>query len=327
MANWDVTKLDVFKYLRCLRHLGKAMLLVVFALAWLEVQAVFSCSLAPAWRQGGLIMRALVGITGAVFLAMVALLLWAYLATFAANPGLVPPGWQPFELDEQEQQVGSADLQALADDFTELIRDSEDPVQWHLLRPRFCKKCAAWKPPRAHHCRMTQRCVLKMDHWCVWVLNCVGLFNYKFFVLFLGYTDVACWISVILLLGPTLRQFRGTAGPLSTLLLAFTAFVFAAAFSLALLAFLIMHLRLIARNQTTIEAFEKAPVKPWPYDQGWRRNFLEVFGRQRQYWLLPLHPAADAEAMRRAYLEWTLPWPIDSGQLDDHAGLEMSQSY
>lgn len=30
----------------------------------------------------------------------VALLLWAYLATFAANPGLVPPGWQPFELDE-----------------------------------------------------------------------------------------------------------------------------------------------------------------------------------------------------------------------------------
>lgn len=67
--------------------------------------------------------------------------------------------------------------------------------------------------------------------------------------------------SVILLLGPTLRQFRGTAGPLSTLLLAFTAFVFAAAFSLALLAFLIMHLRLIARNQTTIEAFEKAPVK------------------------------------------------------------------
>lgn len=67
--------------------------------------------------------------------------------------------------------------------------------------------------------------------------------------------------------------------------------------------------------------------RPWPYDQGWRRNFLEVFGRQRQYWLLPLHPAADAEAMRRAYLEWTLPWPIDSGQLDDHAGLEMSQSY
>lgn len=91
MANWDVTKLDVFKYLRCLRHLGKAMLLVVFALAWLEVQAVFSCSLAPAWRQGGLIMRALVGITGAVFLAMVSLPAWQGLSG-------VPDGYRAWPL-------------------------------------------------------------------------------------------------------------------------------------------------------------------------------------------------------------------------------------
>lgn len=45
------------------------------------------------------------------------------------------------------------------------------------------------------------------------------------------------------------------------MLAAFLAFVFAAAFTLALLAFLIMHLRLTAINQTTIEAYEKAPIK------------------------------------------------------------------
>jgi ribosomal protein L40E len=33
---------------------------------------------------------------------------------------------------------------------------------------RFCQKCQCYKPPRAHHCRVCGRCVLRMDHHCPW---------------------------------------------------------------------------------------------------------------------------------------------------------------
>jgi palmitoyltransferase len=34
---------------------------------------------------------------------------------------------------------------------------------------RWCSRCQAPKPPRAHHCSVCRRCVLKMDHHCPWV--------------------------------------------------------------------------------------------------------------------------------------------------------------
>ena len=36
-----------------------------------------------------------------------------------------------------------------------------------MHRPRYCRKCQAWKPPRAHHDSMSGRCVLRMDHYCM----------------------------------------------------------------------------------------------------------------------------------------------------------------
>jgi palmitoyltransferase ZDHHC2/15/20 len=66
----------------------------------------------------------------------------------------------------------------------------------------------AWKPPRAHHDSVTGRCVLKMDHYCVWLLNCIGLLNYKAFLLFLLWSFLGCTVCVALLVGSFIRFFR-----------------------------------------------------------------------------------------------------------------------
>lgn len=57
---------------------------------------------------------------------------------------------------------------------------------------RWCEKCRHIKPDRAHHCSVCGECILKMDHHCPWVNNCVCFTNYKFFILFLGYSLIYC---------------------------------------------------------------------------------------------------------------------------------------
>ena len=61
----------------------------------------------------------------------------------------------------------------------------------------------------------------------------------------------------------------------------FVAFVVDAAFCLSLAGFLVMHLRLVAANCTTIEMYEKRRAPDWPYNRGVRRNFQDVFGARR----------------------------------------------
>lgn len=63
----------------------------------------------------------------------------------------------------------------------------------------FCPMCATYKPPRAHHCSRCNFCVLKYDHHCPWLGQCVGFFNYKNYLLVLLYTWLlTTWVLTLL---------------------------------------------------------------------------------------------------------------------------------
>ncbi len=49
----------------------------------------------------------------------------------------------------------------------------------------FCFYCKVIKSMRTFHCQVCGKCVEKFDHHCVYINNCLGYRNHKYFFLFL----------------------------------------------------------------------------------------------------------------------------------------------
>tara|TARA_B100001540_G_scaffold304229_1_gene313715 strand:- start:437 stop:1507 length:1071 start_codon:yes stop_codon:yes gene_type:complete len=297
---------NVFASKACmfLRALGSVMVLIVLSLIGLTYYTTVVLVYQPLARDDGADGTFARGVLVAYHF-LIFMVLWSYFACVLTEPGRVPDGWQPPPEPESEDEAenGKGGWEK-----GRQLSNSEK------LR-RFCRKCTAWKPERCHHCSVCGRCVLKMDHHCVWVANCVGAYNYKFFLLFLLYTFVATVFDAVVLLSNFVDFFKdleangdspgsgGGGGESSdasapararqggAVAAVFVTFVLDVAFAASLLGFIIMHANLNLSNMTTIEMYEKKKTLPWRYNLGQRKNFEEVFGKSAWWWLIPAHSA------------------------------------
>ncbi|KAH0901949.1 hypothetical protein HID58_041452 [Brassica napus] len=273
---------NVFKYCTALRALGSIMILVVIGIIGFTYYALVVANYGPSLFLGGF-DSLLALLVLALFHFLLIMLLWSYFSVVVTDPGGVPPGWRP-ELDI-EKSDGNQEYSSLT------VGDSSS----HIVR--YCRKCNQYKPPRSHHCSVCGRCILKMDHHCVWVVNCVGAKNYKSFLLFLFYTFLETTVVAISLFPVFLVFFTDgdsdvTVSP-GSLAATFVAFVLNITFALSVLGFLIMHIMLVIRNTTTIEAYEKHTAPNSPYNLGRKQNFEQVFGKDKLYWFVPLYTEDD----------------------------------
>lgn len=218
-----------------------------------------------------------------IFNTIWGLSLWSYLRVSWADPGAVSEEWYEFV-----RRVGMA------------LPIAPGMKEWQPGKATMCRVCSRPRPERAHHCALCGVCILRLDHHCPWINNCVGFNNHKFFMLTCFYALLACIVAFVTavpeLILVTQRIRLAVHGVVQSSALdpsdeiAFLVFgVLAIFISMFLAPLLYFQLRLACSNRTTIEDNYNNMTNP--FDQGSPcRNLTQIFGAPGFDWLLPISP-------------------------------------
>lgn len=202
-----------------------------------------------------------------LFNSLSILAIYSHFAAMTTDPGAVPRDSMPLPDDEQEN------------DYEAAPRPNGDRYR------KFCKRCKAFKPLRAHHCSVCGRCIVKMDHHCPWVNNCVGVGNHKLFLLFLLWVNVVCGYALVLIICKYSFCKAEGCGTSSENLLAVFLLVEAALFGLFTVCMMGDQSSVLVNNQTKIDVMKGTK------NDG-VEGFNEVFGCSNDVtfklnWLIP----------------------------------------
>ena len=160
-----------------------------------------------------------------------------------------------------------------------------DPVEVHGEEVNYCEFCDQYKPPRTHHCRKCCICIHRMDHHCIWINNCVGFLNHKYFLLFLMYIMLSAAIGILIILycGFLFLKSRGEFIHWKVFLVLVAGFE-CLLFMIFTGDYLWEQISLITNSQSTIERVHRK------YGENFGRleNMKRILGSNMWLWFLPV---------------------------------------
>ncbi|CAD8138157.1 unnamed protein product [Paramecium octaurelia] len=110
------------------------------------------------------------------------------------NPGIIPKNIVGFELKYELLQVPQITKYSS-------MQPNSDYMVWKdnlIHQIKYCAFCHIYRPPRSSHCYTCGNCILKYDHHCPWIGQCIGQNNYRQYIqlLIFGMFDQLCIFSI-----------------------------------------------------------------------------------------------------------------------------------
>ena len=239
--------------------LGKRQLPFIFSISLLIVLSV----LFFAFTARHLIESQL--IAGITITVVTALLFIFSLINFLVT-SFIDPGYYPINTNNDEYEV-------IHHGVSKNITVSGGAT----FTMRWCDECKHYRPPRSHHCCVCEMCVEHFDHHCPWVDNCVGMKNYRYFVLFLS----SLILYILIGLGSTIVVIVLKHETLLELIVELILCIILPISLIPILILAVFHVYLMIIGKTTFEQIKSED--PSPYNKGFCCNLYLTF-------FTPAHP-------------------------------------
>ncbi|KAF7125203.1 hypothetical protein CNMCM5793_001312 [Aspergillus hiratsukae] len=211
----------------------------------------------------------------------------SFIHASVVDPGIIPRNLHP--MPPPEPSGDPLMLGPPTNDWV-MVKLATSDVAAMDVPVKYCKTCNIWRPPRCYHCRVCDNCIETLDHHCVWLNNCVGRRNYRYFFAFVS----SATLLALFLLGASLahvlvyraREDVSFGSAIDKWRVPWAMVIYgalAAPYPASLWAY---HLFLVGRGETTREylnshKFAKAD-RHRPFTQGnVFRNWMSVLARPR----------------------------------------------